>query len=113
MGRKVPFILLFSVLAVSVWAMSKEAKAAYVAKIRAELQLEPTQVIKIHKLLDDLDASREQVATAPTQAKRRAAQKEFAKRQEDGFRAILTPQQFARWKKRYLPPADPPAHVHK
>jgi len=113
MGRKVPFVLLFSVFAVSVWAMSKEAKAAYVAKIRAELQLEPLQVVKVHRLLDDLDASRDQVATAPSPAKRKVAQKEFAKRQENGFRAILTPSQFARWKKRYLPPADPPVHVHK
>jgi len=114
MGRKVPFVILVGVLAVSVWAMSKEAKAAYVAKIRAELRLEPLQVIKVHKLLDDLDASRDQVAAAASQAKRRAALKEFAKRQEAGFRAILTPNQFARWKKRYLPPADPlPAHVHK
>lgn len=113
MGRKVPFALLLGVLAVSVWAMSKEAKAAYVAKIRAELLLEPMQVIKVHKLLDDLDASRDQVANAASQAKRKAAQKEFAKRREDGFRAILTPAQFARWKKRYLPPADAPVHVHQ
>jgi hypothetical protein len=71
------------------------------------------QVIKVHKLLDDLDVSRDQIATALSPAKRKAAQKEFAKRQEDGFRAILTPTQCARWKKRYLPPADPPVHVHK
>jgi hypothetical protein len=113
MGRKVPFLLLAGLLAAPLWAMSKEAKAAYVAKIRAELQLEPMQVIKVHKLLDDLDASRDQIATAPSPAKRKAAQKEFAKRQEDGFRDILTPAQFGRWKKRYLPPVDPPVHVHK
>jgi len=113
MGRKAPFLLLVVLLAGPLLAMSKEAKAAYVAKIRAELQLEPLQVIKVRKLLDDLDTAREEVAAAGTEAKRKAAKREFAKRQEDGFRAILTSSQFGQWKKRYLPPADPPVHVHK
>ena len=113
MGRKAPFLLLVVLLAGPLLAMSKEAKAAYVAKIRAELQLEPLQVINVRKLLDDLDMVRDEVAAANSEARRKAAKKEFAKRQEDGFRAILNPAQFAQWKKRYLPPADPPVHVHK
>lgn len=45
MGRKAPFVLLVGLLAMPLYAMSNEAKAAYVAKIRA-------------------DAARNQVATA-------------------------------------------------
>jgi hypothetical protein len=96
-------------------AGSKEARAAQLAKLKADLSLSGTQAAQTERLLADLDKLRDRIAAA-SRAKKpgevEAAKDAFRKRRSEGFRAILTPEQFAKWEKMSAPPPDGAAAHH-
>lgn len=111
--------------------MSKEARAAHLSKLKAELKLTAEQAAQAEKLLDELEVLRQSIAVAHNALERArkaksardtvsqreaavdAAKEAFRKRQEGRFREILTPEQFNKWQlMNAIPSQQGPAGEH-